>query len=64
MKNGKVKVLIYDEQTVSPVTTRIIDEAKALSIPTVPIVGTLPSRVNYQSWMWSQLTVLDRALRN
>jgi len=55
-------VLIYNEQTVSDVTTKLQDEARAEGIPVVPVTETMPSAMNYQNWMLSQLTVLDQAL--
>jgi len=64
VKGRKIKVLIYNEQTVSAITTRLQDEAKTAGIPVVPVTETMPSAVNYQDWMMSQLTVLDRALGN
>ena len=62
VKGRKIKVLIYNEQTVSAITTRLQDEAKAAGIPVVPVTETMPSTLNYQDWMLSQLTVLERAL--
>jgi zinc/manganese transport system substrate-binding protein len=62
VKAKKIKVLIYNEQTVSPITSRLQDEAKAAGIPIVPVTETMPSVTNYQDWMLSQLTALDRAL--
>jgi zinc/manganese transport system substrate-binding protein len=62
VKGKKIKVLIYNEQTASPITSRLQDEAKAAGIPVVPVTETMPSAVNYQDWMLSQLTALDRAL--
>jgi zinc/manganese transport system substrate-binding protein len=62
VKGKKIKVLIYNEQTVSPITSRLQEEAKAAGIPVVPVTETMPSAVNYQDWMLSQLTALDRAL--
>jgi len=62
VKGKKIKVLIYNEQTVSDVTTKLQDEARAEGIPVVPVTETMPSAMNYQNWMLSQLTVLDQAL--
>ena len=62
VKGKKIKVLIYNEQTVSAVTTKLQDEAKAAGIPVVPVTETMPSALNYQNWMMSQLTALERAL--
>ena len=62
VKGKKIKVLIYNEQTVSAVTSKLQDEAKAAGIPVVPVTETMPSALNYQNWMMSQLTALERAL--
>ena len=62
VKGKKVKVLIYNEQTISPITTRLQEEAKAAGIPVVPVTETMPSALSYQNWMLSQLAVLERAL--
>jgi len=62
VKNKKIKVLIYNEQTVSPVTTRLQDDAKAAGIPVVPVTETMPSATSYQAWMLLQLSALDKAL--
>ena len=62
VKGRKIKVLIVNEQTVSAVTTRLQDEARTAGIPVVPVTETMPSASNYQDWMLSQLTVLERAL--
>jgi len=62
VKNKKIKVLIYNEQTVSPVTTQLQDDAKAAGIPVVPVTETMPSATSYQAWMLLQLSALDKAL--
>ena len=62
VKEKKIKILIYNEQTVTPITTKLQDEAKAAGIPILPVTETMPSALNYQNWMLSQLAALDRAL--
>ena len=62
VKSKQVKVLIYNEQTVSPVTTRLQNDAKAAGIPIVPVTETMPSNKTYQSWMLSQLGTLSQSL--
>jgi len=62
VKRKMIKVLIYNEQTVSSVTTKLQEEARAAGIPVVPVTETMPSAMNYQNWMLSQLTALERAL--
>jgi zinc/manganese transport system substrate-binding protein len=62
IKSRQIKVLIYNEQTASPITSRLQDDAKAAGIPVLPVTETLPSALNYQDWMLSQLSALQRAL--
>ena len=62
VEERKIKVLIYNEQTVTPITTKLQDEAKAAGIPILPVTETMPSALNYQNWMLSQLVALDLAL--
>ncbi len=58
----QVKVLIYNSQTVTPVTTNLQDEAKQMSIPIVAVSETMPSGKTYQQWMLDQLQELQKAL--
>lgn len=60
--NHEVKVLIYNVQTVTPVTTNLQQEARRLKIPVVPVSETMPPGKNYQSWMLDQLNALGQAL--
>lgn len=58
----QVRVVIYNEQTVTPVTTNIQSEAQTQHIPLVPVWETMPPGKTYQSWMMGQLEQLERAL--
>jgi zinc/manganese transport system substrate-binding protein len=58
----QVKVLIYNSQTVTPITTNLENEAKQAGIPIVPVTETMPRNVHYQEWMMDQLTNLQQAL--
>ncbi len=62
LKNRQIRVLIYNEQTVDKVTTRLQNLAEAAGIPVVPVTETMPPSRHYQSWMLDQLTVLEQAL--
>lgn len=64
IKQHKIKVLIYNEQTVTPSTTKLENDAKAQNIPVVPVTETMPSGKTYQSWMLGQLNVLEQALES
>jgi len=58
----QAKILIYNEQTVTPITTNLQNEAKDNNIPIVPVTETLPQGKHYQNWMLDQLMSLDQAL--
>jgi zinc/manganese transport system substrate-binding protein len=62
VKDREIKLLIYNEQTVTPITTKLQGEAQAAGIPILPVTETMPSAMDYQNWMLSQLSALDRAL--
>lgn len=58
----EAKILIYNVQTITPITTNLQNEAKGLGIPIVPVWETMPTGKTYQSWMMGQLNVLEQAL--
>lgn len=58
----QIKVLIYNEQTITPVTTNLENLAQARHIPIVPVTETMPPGKTYQSWMLAQLNALQKAL--
>jgi zinc/manganese transport system substrate-binding protein len=62
LSQKQVKVLIYNVQTVTPVTTNLQNEAKQMNIPIVPVSETMQSGKTYQQWMLDQLTNLQQAL--
>jgi len=59
----KVKILIYNEQTVTPITTHLQNAAQQQHIPIVPVTETMPPGKTYQQWMLDQLDVLEQALQ-
>jgi zinc/manganese transport system substrate-binding protein len=59
----EVKILIYNNQTITPVTTNLQSAADQLGIPIVPVSETMPPQDHYQSWMMSQLDNLEAALQ-
>lgn len=58
----QVKVLIYNEQAVSPVVTKLQNDAKAQHIPVIPVTETMPPGKQYQTWMLAQLNNLEQGL--
>jgi zinc/manganese transport system substrate-binding protein len=59
----KIKVLLYNSQTVSPITQRIHDAAVKAGIPVVAVTETLPPRQSFQQWQLTQATQLYAALK-
>lgn len=62
--NKQIKVLIYNNQTNTPVTSHILSIAQQVNIPVVPVSETMPRNKHYQSWMIDQLTNLQNALQS
>ncbi|MDQ2717242.1 MAG: zinc ABC transporter substrate-binding protein [Chloroflexota bacterium] len=58
-----IRVLIYNEQTVTPITTNLENAAQQNHIPVVPVTETMPHGKTYQQWMLDQLTLLEQALQ-
>ncbi len=58
-----VKVLIYNVQTVTPLTTNLQNAAKLNNIPIVPVSETMPEGKTYQTWMLDQLNAAPEGLR-
>jgi zinc/manganese transport system substrate-binding protein len=59
----QVKVLIYNSQTITPITTNLQNAATAAGIPIVPVSETMPASDTYQSWMLDELNTLQQALQ-
>jgi len=60
----QIKVLIYNEQTVTPSTTKLENDARAQNIPIVPVTETMPPGKTYQTWMLDQLNTLEQDLQS
>jgi zinc/manganese transport system substrate-binding protein len=58
----KIKVLIYNSQTVTPITTNLQNAAQVNGIPVVPVSETMPPSDTYQTWMMNELNALETAL--
>ena len=60
---GNATVLVYNAQTVTPLTEQIKAEAAQNKIPTVAVTETVqPSDVKFQVWMNAELITLQNAL--
>ncbi|HWD54792.1 MAG TPA: zinc ABC transporter substrate-binding protein [Acidimicrobiales bacterium] len=64
LTNHDINVLLYNVQTVTPVTTQMRALAKQHGIPVVGVSETMPaSAATYQQWQESQMTDLLHALQ-
>jgi len=63
IQNGTVAVLVYNAQTVTPLTQNIKAMAAAKGIPIVAVTETIqPPDVSFQDWMNAELITLQNAL--
>lgn len=63
LKSGQVKVLVYNQQTVTPLTENMKKLATDNGIPIVGITETIqPPDMSFQNWMNAQVTSLQNAL--
>ena len=58
----RIRVLLYNSQAVSPITTRLRREAQSAGIPVVPVTETLPAHLSLQQWQLDQARALAAAL--
>jgi zinc/manganese transport system substrate-binding protein len=65
IQNGSVRVLVYNEQTVTQLTQSIKALAAQQGIPIVGVTETIqPPDVTFQVWMESELITLQNALNS
>jgi len=62
LRDHKVRVLIYNKQTGTKLTQRMLDIARQSKVPVVGVTETEPMGMSYQDWMLSQLGELQKAL--
>jgi zinc/manganese transport system substrate-binding protein len=63
--NSSVHVLVYNLQTVTPLTATIKMEAAQNQIPTIPVTETIqPPTLTFQFWMGSEVASLQNALNS
>lgn len=63
VRQHQIKVLIYNEQTVTPITTNLQNIATQEGIPIIPITELMPPGKTYTQWMLDQLNLLEQALQ-
>jgi zinc/manganese transport system substrate-binding protein len=56
------RVLLYNSQAVSPITTRVRSAARAADVPLVGVSETLPPHTTFQAWQLAQVEALEAAL--
>jgi zinc/manganese transport system substrate-binding protein len=59
---GRVRLLVYNEQTSGPETASLRAAAKAAGIPAVPVTETLPADRSYLEWMADNISAVKEAL--
>jgi zinc/manganese transport system substrate-binding protein len=62
LRSHRVRVLLYNTQAVSPITTRVQQLATQAGVPVVGVSETEPPGKSYQQWMLGQLDALAAAL--
>jgi zinc/manganese transport system substrate-binding protein len=62
LRDHAVRVLIYNRQTTSGPTRRMLDLAERSGVPVVGVTETEPAGKTYQQWMLDQLDSLNTAL--
>lgn len=58
----RVRLLLYNSQATSPITSRIRAAAEAARVPVVGVTETLPARLAFQQWQLGQARAIARAL--
>ncbi|HEV7185579.1 MAG TPA: zinc ABC transporter substrate-binding protein [Leifsonia sp.] len=59
---GRVKLLVYNEQTSGPETEKVLSAAKKAGVAIVPVTESLPSDKDYVSWMTANLDAVAKGL--
>jgi zinc/manganese transport system substrate-binding protein len=63
LESGLVKVLVYNEQTVTPITTNLKSIAAENNVTIVGVTETIqPPGVSFQTWMFAEYLQLQNAL--
>jgi zinc/manganese transport system substrate-binding protein len=63
LQSGNVSVLVYNQQTVSPLTQNMRTLAAQYNVATVGISETIqPPHTSFQEWMNAELIALQNAL--
>jgi zinc/manganese transport system substrate-binding protein len=58
----RIRVLLYNEQAVSPISARVREAAERAGVPVVGVTETLPPGATFQGWQLGQAKALQAAL--
>ncbi|GBR03744.1 metal ABC transporter solute-binding protein, Zn/Mn family [Acetobacter oeni] len=62
LRGGRLRLLIYNEQTVTPSASRLLGIAHQVGVPCVAVTETLPPAMHWQGWMTRILDLIEQAL--
>ena len=62
LSGRQAKALVYNMQTIEPVTTRLLAQAHAARVPIVPVTETMPLGTHFVRWMLDETAALAKAL--
>jgi zinc/manganese transport system substrate-binding protein len=62
LQQHQVRVLIYNEQVMNPLTKKMLEIAKEEKIPIVGVTEMMPPNMNYTDWILKELNALEKAL--
>ena len=62
LRKHQVRLLLYNSQTITPSTQRLIGIARQSKLPVVPVTETEPAGKTYQQWMLGELDAVEQSL--
>ncbi|AQS86003.1 MAG: zinc ABC transporter substrate-binding protein [Acetobacter aceti] len=62
LKNGRIRLLIYNRQTMTPSASRLLDVARGAGVPCMTLTETLPPGLHWQDWMTRILDEIESHL--
>jgi len=62
LENHRVKALVYNQQTTSPLAERMLAIARQSGVPSVAVTEMPPAGLTYQAWLLRSLDALQEAL--
>ena len=64
LSGRKVRLFVYNQQTVEPTTVELLEVAHTAHLPVVGVYETMPQGQTYQSWMLAEVDAVQKALQN